>query len=142
MSRPAENDPLSALGGGTWWENPQIQSELNLTANQVSQIQKLVRSKREALIDLKGTMEKKLLLFVDEFQRKDFDLQRARTAAEEFHKVRSELERTRMMDLLELRSILKHEQYYKLKAKWQKSRKRLLRKRPGDMRGEPRGKTN
>lgn len=142
MSRPAENDPLSALGGGTWWENPQIQSELNLTANQVSQIQKLVRSKREALIDLKGTMEKKLLLFVDEFQREDFDLQRARTAAEEFHKVRSELERTRMMDLLELRSILNHEQYYKLKTKWQKSRKRLLRKRQDDMRGAPRGKTN
>ena len=142
MSGPAENDPLSALGGGRWWENPQIQSELNLTANQVSQIQKLVRSKREALIDLKGAMEKKLLLFVDEFQREDFDLQRARTAAEEFHKVRSELERTRMMDLLELRSILNHEQYYKLKAKWQKSRKRLLRKHQGDMRGEPRGRTN
>ena len=136
VSGRTQSKLLGTSGFGGWWEDPEIKRDLNLTEDQVSRIRHFVRSKRGELIDLKSTTEKKLLILADEVERLDFDLGKAITAAEEYQRARYELQRARLKHLMELRSVLNQEQYFKLKAMWQQRKIRFWKERPG-VKGKP-----
>jgi Spy/CpxP family protein refolding chaperone len=133
----AKADPLGHLGTRwKWWENPKIKSELNLTNEQVTRIQELVRSRRDRLIDLRAAVEKKALLLSDEVDRPDFDATRASAAAEEVMKARTDLARGRMALLLDIRAVLSQEQFFKLRAMRHERKRHFMRRFPGEE-GEP-----
>ncbi len=98
-----------------WWDNPEVRQTLGLSDDQVSRIREVVRARRDVLIDLRRAVEKKGLLLEDEVERQEFDLQKALAAAEEFQKVRRELENARTRLLLEIRGILTLKQFERLK---------------------------
>jgi len=130
MVGTAQAQPRDRMQAGwRWWENPEIRQSMGLTDEQTARIRELVRSRREAMIDLRTAMEKKALLLRDEVEQADFDLQKAGPAAEEFQKVKREVGSARMRLLLDIRSLLNQKQFFKLREIQQSFRMQRFRER-------------
>ncbi len=112
-------------GGGQWrwWDNPEVRRAVGLTDEQVKRIRQILRSHREAMIDVRSALEKKGIVLRDEVERDDFDLQRSLRAGEDFQRARREVEEARLRLLLEIRGVLSREQFLKLRELQEQARR-------------------
>jgi Spy/CpxP family protein refolding chaperone len=114
---------------GKWWKNSQVAEEIGLTSEQANQIEKVFVRTRPALIDLRADLEKKQFALQQALEDKAAeraDLERKIEAVED---ARVELQKTRARMLLDIRQVLKPEQWRRLIQKRQQLRSRILQRR-------------
>jgi Spy/CpxP family protein refolding chaperone len=108
---------------GKWWKRPRIAHEIGLTDDQAKRIEDIFVRERPKLIDLKANLEKR-----------QFDLQTAvennapRPEVEKkldaVENARKDLQKTRVLMLLDIKNELKPEQWEKLRQMREDARER------------------
>jgi Spy/CpxP family protein refolding chaperone len=120
--------PGQALDG-KWWKHPNVASELNLTPEQSSEIEKIFMRSRPKLIDLRADLEKKQLTLQSAMEDKTAERSAVEKKIEDVETARAALQKTRAMMLLDMKQVLKPEQWDKLLARQQEHRERIQERR-------------
>ncbi len=99
-----------------WWDAP-IARDLGLSEEQSRQIHEVVRSSRDRLIELRGTVQKAEAELRDEMNAENVDSNKANAAIERVVAARSELMRAVSQMSLKLRVILTLAQWQELQIR-------------------------
>ncbi len=96
---------------GKWWKNPRMTSELNLSADQSNEIEKIFVRSRMKLIDLKADLDKKQLDLQEAMQDKTVNRAAVEKKIESVENARAALQKARAIMILDMRQVLKPEQW-------------------------------
>jgi Spy/CpxP family protein refolding chaperone len=114
---------------GKWWKHPRVAAELNLTPEQSAEIEKIFVRSRARLIDLRADLEKKQLNLQEAMEDKTADRAGVEKKIEAVEVARAALQKTRALMLLDMKQVLKPEQWEKLLQKQQERRDRFQERR-------------
>lgn len=127
------------LPEGKWWKHPRVAAEINLTSDQVREIDAIFAHARPRLLDGKAELEKREGDLQDAI---DSNADRREIAArvEATEAARTELQKTRILMVLDMKQVLKPEQWDRLQRLRQEFRQQrrerfgrfLERRRGGD----------
>jgi len=117
------------LPDGKWWKHPGITAEIGLTPEQSSEIEKIFVRSRTRLIDLRADLEKKQLALQGSMEDKAADRKAVEKNIEAVENARAELQKTRALMILDMKQILKPEQWERLMQKQQERRERMQEQR-------------
>ncbi len=110
---------------GKWWKRPRISEQIGLTSDQQDQIEKIFVRSRTKLIDLRADLEKKQLLLGEAMEDKSVDRQDVEKKIEAVENARAELQKTRALMLLDIKQVLKPDQWERLMRMQQNARERI-----------------
>lgn len=134
---PAAARPTD-LPEGKWWKRPRVAAEINLTPGQVRNIEAIFARARPRLIDGKGELEKKQGDLQDAIES-NADRRDIAAKVEGVESARAELQKTRILMVLDMKQALKPEQWDRLVRMHQQFRRerrerygRFLERRRGD----------
>ena len=121
---------LSAAGvaqmpDGKWWKNPSVIGDLNLTPEQSAEIEKIFVRSRPKLIDLRADLEKKQFDLQTAMEDKTADRAAIEKKIEAVETARAALQKTRALMILDMKQLLKPEQWERLVQKQQERRDRM-----------------
>jgi Spy/CpxP family protein refolding chaperone len=119
---------LAQMPDGKWWKNPGMTADLNLTAEQSEQIEKIFVRARVKLIDLKADLEKKQLDLQEAMQDKTANRAAVEKKIESVENARAALQKTRALMILDMKQVLKPEQWDRLVQKTME-RREMIRER-------------
>jgi Spy/CpxP family protein refolding chaperone len=108
--------PLAAadLPDGKWWKRPRLAHEIGLTADQQQQIEKIFVHSRTKLIDLRADLEKKQLGLQELMEDRGADRRDVEKKIESVENARAELQKARALMILDMKQVLKPEQWDRL----------------------------
>jgi Spy/CpxP family protein refolding chaperone len=122
------SSPATARGAdvpdGKWWKRPRLAEELGLTKEQQGQIEKIFVKSRTRLIDLKADLEKRQLALQEAMEDKSADRKDVERKIEAAENSRAELQKARVLMILDMKQVLKPEQWEKLVRRQQEMRER------------------
>ncbi len=101
------------LPEGKWWKHPRVATEINLTTDQVRVIDDIFARARPKLIDAKAELEKRQG-DLQEAIESNLDRRDISEKVDEVEKARAELQKTRILMVLDMRQALKPEQWERL----------------------------
>lgn len=107
VARPAD------LPEGKWWKRPRVAAEINLTPDQVRVIEAIFARARPKLIDGKGELEKRQRDLQDAIES-NADRRDIAAKVEAVENARAELQKTRILMVLDMKQSLKPEQWERL----------------------------
>lgn len=118
------------LPEGKWWKRPRVAQEIGLTDEQSRRIEDIFAKSRPKLIDLKADLEKKQF---DLRQALEHDADRAEVERklDTVEAARRDLQKTRVLMLVDMRNVLKPEQWERLKQMREELRERRREGRQG-----------
>jgi Spy/CpxP family protein refolding chaperone len=124
--------PLSAqfVPDGKWWKRPRIAGAIDLTAKQEKQLDQIFARTRPKLIDLKADLDKREFEFqqsMEESGTADRKVVAARIEARE--EARARLQKELALMVLDMKHVLKPEQWDRLTRMQQEVRERLQERR-------------
>ena len=126
------------LPEGKWWKNPRVVAEINLTPDQIREIEDVFARARPKLIDGKGDLEKRQG-DLQEAIESNADRRDIAAKVEAVEKARAELQKTRILMVLDMKQTLKAEQWERLVRMHQEFRRerrerfgRYLERRRGE----------
>lgn len=133
----AAPSPLSAqfVPDGKWWKRSRIAAAIELTADQEKQLDAIFIRTRPKLIDLKAEVEKRAFEFqtaMEEGSTTDREVIAARIEARE--EARARLQKELVLMVLDMKQVLRKEQWERLTRMQQE-----LRERRREMREDERG---
>ena len=114
---------------GKWWKNSRLAEEIGLTSEQTNQIEKVFVRSRPTLIDLRADLEKKQFFLQQAMEDRSAPRGELENKMEAVENSRAELQKARQRMLLDIRQVLKPEQWQKLVQKRQEMRARLIEQR-------------
>lgn len=114
---------------GKWWKRPRFAAEIGLTADQSREIEKIFVKSRTRLIDLKADLEKKQLALQSSMEDQGADRRTVEKEIEAVENARAELQKARALMILDMKQILKHDQWERLLQMQQEMRERRLMQR-------------
>ncbi len=100
---------------GKWWHDPAIRAELKLTDSEIKQLDRLFKKSRRRLIDLKTTVEKAQFEYQNLMEAEPLDEAAVNRQFGKLEKARSQLAAERSRFLVEVRKILGHSRFQRLK---------------------------
>jgi Spy/CpxP family protein refolding chaperone len=108
--------PLAAadLPEGKWWKRPRLAQEIGLTPDQQQQIEKIFIHSRTKLIDLRADLEKKQLGLQELMEDRGADRRSVEKKIEAVENARAELQKARALMILDMKQVLKPEQWERL----------------------------
>ncbi len=115
----------AGMADGKWWKNPRVTAELNLTPEQSDEIEKIFVRSRTKLIDLRADVEKKQLDLQVAMEDKTADRGAVEKKIEAVETARASLQKTRALMLLDMKQVLRPEQWERLLQKQQERRQRM-----------------
>jgi Spy/CpxP family protein refolding chaperone len=124
--------PVVAAAGmpdGKWWKNPRVAAELDLSPDQSTEIEKVFVRSRSKLIDLKADLEKKQLDLQVAMDDKTADRSAVEKKIEAVENARAALQKTRALMILDMKQVLKPDQWERLVQKQQERRERMQERR-------------
>ena len=123
FAAPAAASP--DLPDGKWWKRPRIAAAGNLTADQAREIEAIFSKARPQLIDRKADLEKKQGALEDAV---DSNADRKEIAArvEEVEDARAELQKARILMVLDMKHVLRPEQWDRLMKMREEARRQRL----------------
>jgi len=101
---------------GTWWKNSEVVKELQLTDDQVKQIEKTFLDYRLKLIDLRADLERQETKLEPLLEADQPNEQQVSSQVDAVVAARGKLEKTRTMMMLAIRRVLSVEQWKKLQT--------------------------
>ena len=119
----------AGMPDGKWWKNPNVAAELGLTPEQSTEIEKVFVHSRSKLIDLRADLEKKQLDLQVAMEDKTADRGSVEKKIESVENARAALQKTRALMILDMKQILKPEQWEKLVQMHQERRERMQDRR-------------
>jgi Spy/CpxP family protein refolding chaperone len=119
----------AGMPDGKWWKNPRVTDELGLTPEQSTEIENVFVRSRPKLIDLKADLEKKQLDLEVAMEDKTADRAAVEKKIESVENARAALQKTHALMILDMRQILKPEQWERLVQKHRERRERLQERR-------------
>lgn len=122
------------IGGGKWWYRPDVKDKLQLTPDQINNINKIWMEHRKRMIDIKSDIEKGYLDLENIIGQSALDIQGAYKLAERLGRLHAKQIEERVKMTVDVRHELSIEQFQKLKVLRGELAERLRRK------GLPRGK--
>lgn len=135
--------PLAAspdLPDGKWWKRPRIAAAVGLTPDQARQIEAVFSKARPNLIDRKADLEKKQGE-LDDAVEANADRKTIAARVEEVEDARAELQKARILMVLDMKQVLRAEQWDRLVRMREDARRQRMDRngRFGD-RGRPFGR--
>jgi Spy/CpxP family protein refolding chaperone len=118
--RPAE---------GKWWKRPRIAQELQLSADQTAELEKIFAHSKPKLIDLRADFEKKQFDYDQAMQSDDVDRKALEAKIEAREQARAALQKELALMELDMKQVLKPEQREKLVAMREKARAAIQQRR-------------
>jgi Spy/CpxP family protein refolding chaperone len=114
---------------GKWWKNPRVGAELGLSTDQSAEIEKIFVRARPKLIDLRADLEKKQFDLQTAMDDKTADRSVVEKKIESVENARAALQKTRALMLLDMKQVLKPDQWERLVQKQQARREQMLERR-------------
>ncbi|HEY6064767.1 MAG TPA: periplasmic heavy metal sensor [Thermoanaerobaculia bacterium] len=105
---------LPDLPEGKWWKRPRIAAEINLTPEQESRIESIFSRGRSTLIDRKANLEKRQGELQDLLEDSNADRRAVESRIEAVENARAELQKARVLMVLDMKQVLKPEQWDRL----------------------------
>jgi Spy/CpxP family protein refolding chaperone len=125
---------------GKWWKRPRIARQLDLSADQVAQLEKIFARTKPKLIDLRADFEKKQFDYDQAMQGDDVDRKELETKIEAREQARAALQKELALMELDMKKVLSPEQREKLVGMREKARamvqERRRQMRDSDLDGE------
>jgi Spy/CpxP family protein refolding chaperone len=109
---------------GKWWKRPRIASAIGLTEEQSNQIEKIFLKSRPQLIDLKADLEKKQVDLQSAVENHASDRRDIEKKIDSVEEARKQLQKARALMILDIRQVLKPEQWDRLLQMQQAARER------------------
>ena len=131
------------LPDGKWWKRPRLAAEIGLTSDQTKEIEKIFVRSRPKLIDLRGELEKRQLVLQESMEDQTADRRTVEKQIEAVETARAELQKARALMVLDMKQVLRPQQWERLLQIQQDFRERILMRRQGldderPLRREPR----
>jgi Spy/CpxP family protein refolding chaperone len=122
--------PLSAqfVPEGKWWKRPRIAAYISLTAEQEKQLDAIFARNRPHIIDLKADLEKRQFEY-EQAMEAGADRKVVADRIEAREDARAKLQKELSLMLLDMRQVLKPEQWEKLTRLQQAIRERMQQRR-------------
>jgi Spy/CpxP family protein refolding chaperone len=114
---------------GKWWKNPHVAAELGLSPDQSVEIEKIFVRTRPKLIDLRADLEKKQLDLQVAMDDKTADRSAVEKKIESVEIARAALQKTRALMILDMKQVLKPDQWEHLVQKQQERREQMQERR-------------
>ena len=124
---------------GKWWKHPRVAADLNLTPEQSAEIEKIFVKSRPKLIDLRADLEKKQLDLQIAMEDRTADRGSVEKKIEAVETARASLQKTRALMLLDMKEVLKPEQWERLLQRQEQFRERMQERRRLREEGRPAG---
>ena len=102
------------LAEGKWWKRPRIAKQLDLSADQVAQLEKIFARTKPKLIDLRADFEKKQFDYDQSMQTDDVDRKELEARIEAREQSRAALQKELALMELDMKKVLNPEQREKL----------------------------
>jgi Spy/CpxP family protein refolding chaperone len=118
VNKGRTNDPLAALqvAPGTWWNNSEMVTRLNLTKEQQKKMDDIFQQFRLTLIDLNAALSKEELIMDPLIAAERLDEVKILAQIDRIAQARAELEKANSRMLLAIRQSLTMEQWAKIQA--------------------------
>jgi Spy/CpxP family protein refolding chaperone len=100
---------------GKWWHDPGIKAELDLKDGEIKKLDRLFKNSRRRLIDLKTKVEKAQFEYQNLMEAEPLDEAAVNRQFAKLEKARSKLAAERSRFLVEVRKILGHSRFQRLK---------------------------
>ena len=113
-SLAASASAAPGLPAGKWWKRPRVAAEINLTSEQAREIESIFARSRPKLIDLKADLEKKQGALQDSLENPNSDRRAIGAQVEAVENARAELQKARILMVLDMRHVLKPQQWGRL----------------------------
>jgi Spy/CpxP family protein refolding chaperone len=110
---------MGMMPHGMWWKKPEIVKDLNITADQQKQLDKILLDSRLQLIQMHATLEEEQVKLEPIMNANPFDQSRALAQISHIADLRADLEKTDARMLLSLRGVLTADQWTKLQTERQ-----------------------
>ena len=107
---------------GKWWKRPRIARQLDLSADQVAQLEKIFARAKPKLIDLRADFEKMQFDYDQSMQSDDVDRKELEAKIEAREQARAALQKELALMELDMKKVLNPEQREKLVEMRQKAR--------------------
>lgn len=114
--RPPMEKVLRPGPRGRWWNNPEMEQRLGLTADQQRRMDDIFQQNRLKLIDLNAAVEKEEVIMEPLMQSDQPDEAKIVAQIDRVAQARAELEKTNARFLLAIRRVLNADQWKKLQA--------------------------
>lgn len=138
LPEPAGASP--DLPDGKWWKRPRIAAAVGLTAEQTREIEAIFSKARPQLIDRKAELEKRQGELEDAVES-NADRKMIAARVEEVEDARAELQKARILMMLDIKQVLRAEQWERLVRMQQEAhRQRMNREERFGGRGRPFGR--
>lgn len=129
LAMPALSAP--DIPDGKWWKRPRLASLINLTPDQSREIEKIFVRSRTKLIDLKADLEKKQVTLQSSMEDQGVDRRAVEKQIEAVENARAELQKTRALMILDMKQVLKPDQWERLLQLQQQLRERRQMEKEG-----------
>lgn len=118
------NLPVTAAGqevpAGKWWYNNKIQKNLNLSQNEIDQLDDLFAKSRRKLIKLKSEVENEQFELDQLLGKKKVDDAKVKKQFKKLEKARNKLANERLQFVVGVRNILGRDRFQQLKSNYKK----------------------
>jgi Spy/CpxP family protein refolding chaperone len=114
---------LPEMPEGKWWKRPRIAAEIDLSPEQEERIENIFSKARPRLIDLKANLEKRQGELEDALSETNADRTRVAARIEAVEGARAELQKARILMLLDIKQVLRPEQWERLVRMHQEMRR-------------------
>ena len=121
--------PAAEMPEGKWWKNPRVTAELALTEEQTAEIEKVFLRSRPKLIDLRADLEKKEIDLQIAMDDKAADRAAVEKRIEAVENSRAALQKTRALMILDMKQVLKPDQWERLVQMQRQWRERMQERR-------------
>ena len=118
-----------AMAEGKWWKRPRIAQELQLTADQEAQLEKIFAKSKPRLIDLRADLEKKQFDYEQTMQGETADRQALEAKIDAREEARASLQKELALMELDMKQVLKPEQRERLMRLREEGRQRAMERR-------------
>ncbi len=107
---------------GKWWKRPRVARQLDLSADQVAQLEKIFARSKPKLIDLRADFEKKQFDYDQSMQNDDVERAELEAKIEAREQARAALQKELALMELDMKKVLSPEQREKLVEMREKAR--------------------
>ncbi|MEO8217198.1 MAG: periplasmic heavy metal sensor [Acidobacteriota bacterium] len=104
------------LPPGKWWKRPAVVQHLGLTMAQQDQLDSIFRKRADALIDLRGEIEKGSIALRAELDRPQLDRSAIQAASSRVSEARGKLFDQELMLLVDMRQVLSADQWNRFRT--------------------------
>ena len=122
-----------AAAEGKWWKRPRIASELQLSGDQVDQLEKIFARVKPKLIDLRADLQKKQFAYDQAMSAEKSDRKEVEALIEAREQARSALQKELALMELDMKQVLRPDQREKL-ARMRENARQMMQERRRRMR--------